>query len=237
MKMQALTRYGRPALGMGGLLLLAVGSWLGLSWAPSDRDMGDVQRIMYAHVPAVWAAMLALSANFICSIVFLVKNDPRADSLAEATAEVGVVLGTVGVLLGAIWGKPTWGVWWTWDPRLTTAAVMIVAYLGVMALRSFVDDPERRATWAAVAGIIAFVDLPIVWFSVRWWRSLHQVQSSSKTMDPDMATALQVNTVAVLLIAGYFVWTRYRLAQKRREQELVLPELTASDLKAQQVTP
>ncbi len=232
--MQALKRWLRPSLGVLGVVLLAVGAVVGLAWAPPDRDMGDVQRIMYAHVPAVWGALVALTINFICSIVYLARSSRKADALGEATAEVGVVLGSIGVLLGAIWGKPTWGVWWTWDPRLTTAAVLIVAYLGVIALRSFVDDPERRATWAAVAGIIAFVDIPIVWFSVRWWRSLHQVQSTPKTVDSDIGLALRLNGIALLVLAAWFIWTRYELAKKRHQREVELPELSPS-LSAQEV--
>jgi heme exporter protein C len=232
--MHSLKRWLRPSLGVLGVVLLAAGAGVGLGWAPADRDMGEVQRIMYAHVPAVWAAMVALTLNFVCAIVYLARSSHRADALGEATAEVGVVLGSIGVVLGAIWGKPTWGVWWTWDPRLTTAAVLIVAYLGVIALRSFVDDPERRATWAAVAGIIAFVDIPIVWFSVRWWRSLHQIQSTPKTMDPEIATALRLNGIALLVLAAWFIWTRYELARKRHQREVTLPELSPP-LPAQEV--
>jgi heme exporter protein C len=217
-------RYIRPGLGLAGLVLLAYGAYLGLAWAPPDRDMGDVQRIMYAHVPAVWAALLALIVQFVACVVYLFNGSWKVDALAEATAEVGVVLGTVGVLLGAIWGRPTWGVWWAWDPRLTTAAILIVAYLGVLALRKFVEDPERRATWSAVAGIIAFVDLPIVWFSVKWWRSLHQVQSTASSVDPQMRTALLVNAIAVLLVGAWFVWERYRIALRDRHEEIALPE-------------
>jgi heme exporter protein C len=217
-------RYIRPGLGIAGLVLLAYGTYLGLVWAPPARDMGDVQRIMYAHVPAVWAALIALVVQFVACIVYLFNASWKVDALAEASTEVGVVIGTVGVVLGAIWGRPTWGVWWTWDPRLTTAAILIVAFLGVLALRKFVEDPERRATWSAVAGIIASVDLPIVWFSVRWWRSLHQVQSTKESMDADMRTTLMVNALAVLLLAAWFVWERYRIAIRDRLEEIALPE-------------
>jgi heme exporter protein C len=217
-------RYIRPGLGIVGLVLLAYGTYLGLVWAPPDRDMGDVQRIMYAHVPAVWAAGLALVVQFVCCIVYLFNGRWKVDALAEAATEVGVVIGTVGVLLGAIWGRPTWGVWWTWDPRLTTAAITIVSFLGVLALRKFVEDPERRATWSAVVGIIASVNIPLVWFSVQWWRSLHQVQSTRESMDADMRTTLMVNALALMLLAAWFVWERYRIALRDRLEEIALPE-------------
>ncbi len=219
-----MSKYVRNGIGLLGLVLLVVGGWMGLAWAPADREMGDVQRIMYAHVPAVWCALVALTVQFGASLFYLFKSKDKVDALAASATEVGVFFGVVGVLLGAIWGRPTWGVWWTWDPRLTTAAILIVAYVGVMALRSFVEDPERRATWAAVASLIAFVDIPIVWFSVRWWRSLHQVQSSPATVDDAISQSLRVNGIGLLLIAVFFIWTRYRIAVRRQQQELALPE-------------
>ena len=225
-------RWTRTALGVVGVMTLAAGGWLGLFWAPPDRDMGDVQRIMYVHVPAVWVALLALTLSFGCAVAYLLKQSWKADALAEAAIEVGLLFGTVGVVLGAIWGKPTWGVWWTWDPRLTTAAIMLVSYTGVTALRRFVEDPERRAAWSAVSSIVAFTNLPIIWFSVRWWRSLHQIQSTPKTVDPDMATALRVSAIGVLLVAAYFVWGRYRLALQERREELAPPEALSTDVYA-----
>ncbi len=214
----------RYALGAVALAMVASGAWLGLVWAPPDREMGDVQRIMYAHVPSVWMALLAVTLNFGCSIAYLIWNKWPADALAEASAEVGVLFGAVGVTLGSIWGRPTWGVWWTWDPRLTTAAIMLVSYAGYLALRRFVEDPERRAAWSAVVAIIAFVDIPILWFSVRWWRSLHQAQSSPSTVDPQMTFVLRWNAFAFLAVLIAFVWSRYRIALRDQQRELALPE-------------
>jgi heme exporter protein C len=204
--------------------MLAVGGWLGLIWAPPDREMGDVQRIMYAHVPLMWMALLAVALNFACSIIYLFKNSWKVDALAEASAEVGVLFGAVGLSLGSIWARPTWGVWWTWDPRLTTMAIMLVSYAGYLALRKFVEDPERRAVWSSVVAIIAFVDVPIIWYSVQWWKSLHQVQSSEKTVDPDMVFALRWNGFALLAFLVFFTWSRYRIALRDRERELALPD-------------
>lgn len=209
--------------------MLAIGAWLGLSWAPPDREMGDVQRIMYIHVPAVWMALLAMTLNFICSVGYLLKKSWLFDSLAEASAEVGLLFGAIGVALGSIWGRPTWGVWWTWDPRLTTAAILLVAYAGYLALRRFVEDPERRAVWSAVAGIVAFVDVPLIWYSVQWWRSLHQTQSSPKTVDPQMVLALRWNAFAFLALLIFFIWSRYQVAQSERRQELTAPPTLPSE--------
>jgi heme exporter protein C len=222
-------KFAHVTLPVYALILLGIGHFVGLAVAPPDREMGDVQRIMYAHVPAVWIALLALTTNFVCSVLYLFKPTWKTDSLAEASAEVGLVFGSVGVLLGAIWGRPTWGVYWTWDPRLTTAAILLVAYMGYMALRRFVEDPEKRAVWSSVVGIIAAVDLPIIWFSVKWWRSLHQVQSSPKTVDPAMQLPLRISAYAFLTIAIVFIMHRYRIALAERNAEVALPEALPTD--------
>jgi heme exporter protein C len=185
--------------------------------------MGDVQRIMYVHVPQVWMALLAVTLNCGCSVAYLFKNSWKTDALAEASAEVGVFFGAVGISLGSIWGRPTWGVWWAWDPRLTTAAILLVAYAGYLALRRFVEDPERRAVWSAVTAIVAYVDVPLIWYSVQWWRSLHQVQSSPRTVDPQMVLVLRWHAFAFLALLIYFIWTRYQIALAARHRELAMP--------------
>jgi heme exporter protein C len=212
------------AIGGIGLVMFAIQPYLALSWAPPEREMGDVYRIIYMHVPQVWMALLALTLNAICSFAYLMKKSWVTDSLAEASAEVGVYFGVVGVTLGAIWAKPTWGVYWDWDPRLTTAAILIVIYTGYLALRGFVEDPEKRATWSAVLGIIAFVDVPILWYSVQWWNSLHQKQSTPKTVDPDMTMVLRWSAAAFLCLLFVFIWHRYLAAKATREKEVALPE-------------
>lgn len=209
------------------VLSLPVQAWLGLSWAPAERDMGDVYRIIYMHVPHVWMALLALTLNFGCSVAFLFKKSWVTDALAEASAEVGVYFGCVGVTLGAIWAKPTWGVYWDWDPRLTTAAIMIVIYAGYLALRKFIEDPDKRATWSSVLGIFAFVDLPVLWYSVKWWKSLHQVQSSPKTVDPDMTVVLRWSAFTMLALLFVFIVLRFRIALRAREAEVAPPPVAA----------
>ncbi len=224
---------GRPVLwGMtaAALGLLALGNWMGLVWTPSEREMGDVYRIIYVHVPAMWMAMLALVVNFACCVGYLLQSSWKTDALAEATAEVGLLFGTYGLVLGSIWGKPTWGTYWDWDPRLTAMAIMLVTYVAYMALRRFVEDPEKRAVWSSVVGIISFINLPIVWFSVKWWRSLHQVQSTPKTVDPDMTLALRVNAWASLILLTLFLLHRYRTALATREAEVAMPEALPTDV-------
>ena len=211
-------------LAVQGVLMLASGGYIGLVVTPPEREMGDVYRIIYVHVPQVWMAFLALTLNFGSSVAYLFKKSWVSDSISEAAAETGVYFGAVGVALGSIWGRPTWGVWWDWDPRLTTAAIMLVIYSGYLALRKFIEDPEKRATWSAVVAIIGFVDMPILWFSVRWWRSLHQKQSSPSTVDPEMVMSLRWSSTAFLCLLVVFTWHRYLLAKAAREKEVALPE-------------
>jgi heme exporter protein C len=188
--------------------------------------MGNVQRIMYAHVPMVQMMLLAGTINFVASVLYLFRASWKTDAIAEASAELALVFGAIGTTLGAIWGRPTWGVYWAWDPRLTTVAILLVAYAGYMALRRFVDDPERRAVWAAVTAIIIAVDVPIIYFSVKWWKSLHQVQSNPRTVDPQMVHALRWNISAFFLVFIAFLTARYRIALAARMRETTVPEAT-----------
>jgi heme exporter protein C len=206
-----------------GILCLLAGSYLGLFVAPPEHFMGDVQRIMYVHVPTAWNAMLAMTFAGICAVVFLFTNDWKWDARMEGGIEVGVLLAFLLCCQGAIWAKPTWGVWWDWDPRLTTTAVLLFAFLGILALRRFVDDPVKRAVWSSVATIIAYVDVPIVYFSVKWWNSLHQTQSSPATVSKAFHLPLRLNAFGVLFVMTAFIMLRARIASLRLEQELAPP--------------
>src|SRR6476646_6154844 len=202
-----------------GILLLAIGSYIGLFVAPPEALMGQVQRIMYVHVPTAWNALLAMTFAFVCAVIFLFKSDWKWDARMEAAIEVGVVLAFLLCCQGAIWAKPTWGVWWDWDPRLTTTAVLVFAFLGILALRRFVDDPVKRAVWSAVATIIAYVDVPIVYYSVKWWNSLHQQQSSPNTVSKPFWIPLRANAFALLLLRTGFIMLRARSAALRVQNE------------------
>ncbi|HEX8409895.1 MAG TPA: cytochrome c biogenesis protein CcsA [Thermoanaerobaculia bacterium] len=207
-----------------GALLLIFGSYWGLAVAPAERYMGEVQRIMYVHVPTAWNWMLAVIFAFICAIAYLFTTNMKWDSRLEAALEVGVLLAFLLCCQGAIWAKPTWGVWWDWDPRLTSVAVLLMASLGIVALRSFVDDPQRRATWSAVATIIAAVDLPIVYYSVKWWNSLHQQQSTPQTVASAFHLPLRVNAFGVLFVMIGFIMLRTRIAALRLRNETAVPQ-------------
>ncbi|MGH9885954.1 MAG: cytochrome c biogenesis protein CcsA [bacterium] len=206
-----------------GTVLLLWGSTWGLFFAPAETYMGDVQRIMYVHVPTAWNAMLVLTFAFVCAVMLLVRGGWRWDARLEAGLEAGVVLSMLLCLQGSLWARPTWGVWWDWDPRLTTTAVMVFAFGAIVALRGFVDDPVRRASWSAVATVIAFADVPLVYFSVRWWNSLHQLQSSPETVSRAFHWPLRINAFGVLFLVMGLIQLRTRLALLRRSAELGPP--------------
>jgi heme exporter protein C len=181
-----------------------------------DRDMGHLQKIMYVHVPSAWVSMIAFFVVFVTSLLFLWKRNMKYDMVAASAAEVGVMLTALTLALGSIWGRPTWGIWWTWDPRLTTTAVLLLIYIGYLALRSFTEDEDRRARWAAAVGILGFLNVPIVYMSVRWWRTIHQVQSTPSTVDPYYVLGLRLNAFAFLFLFIFLVGLRYYVARLER---------------------
>jgi heme exporter protein C len=212
--------------GPAALLSLVGAQLFGFLTSVPDRDMGHLQKIMYVHVPAAWMAMIAFTVVFVASILYLWRRQEKHDLLAASAAEIGVVFTGLALALGSIWGKPTWGVWWTWDPRLTSTAVLFLIYAGYLALRSFTDDAERRARWSAAVGILAFLNVPIVYMSVRWWRTLHQLPSSPQTMDPMYAWGLRLNAIAFLVVFVFFLGRRYHAARLERLAERRVEEIS-----------
>lgn len=210
------------ALGRVALLALLASTVLSLAVAPPDALQGDIQRLMYLHVPAAWLAYLAFAVVTVCSIQFLRTKDFWWDMVGQASAEIGVLFTALTILMGAIWGKPIWGVWWTWDPRLTTTAVLLLIYLGYLAVHRLGEDPAKRGKWAAVVGLIGFVDVPLVHFSVLWWRSLHQppsvLRDGRPTMAGSMLSTLLFAVAAFTLVYVYLLVRRVRIAQMERAQ-------------------
>lgn len=206
------------ALGWAALAVLLWGQVAGLRTAP-DREMGHLAKIGYVHVPSAWVAFLAFFAVFVLSVVYLWRRSERWDLMAASAAEVGAVLTGLTLAQGSIWGRPTWGVWWTWDPRLTTTFILFLIYAGYLALRAFTDDPERRGRWSAAVGILGFLNVPIVFMSVRWWRTIHQVQSTPATVDPGFMRIVLLNALGFLLLAGWLFARRYRAAVLERAVE------------------
>ena len=210
-------RRSERVLGWLTLVALAASAVLSLVVAPPDAEQGDVQRLMYVHVPAAWLAYLAFAVVFVASIAYLRTKRTRWDRLAAASAEVGVLFTALTIVLGSLWGKPIWGTWWTWDPRLTTTAVLLLVYIGYLAVRRLPESPARRARWSAVIGIAGFVNVPIVHLSVVWWRSLHQrptvLRLGGPTLDGTMLIALLAGVVAFTVLYSYLVTLRLRVGR------------------------
>ena len=212
-------------LGWLTLLALAAGLVMAFGVAPREVIQGNVQRIMYLHVPtAIVGEYVAFGILLLASIAYLATRSPAIDRVAHASAEVGVLFVGITIVSGSIWGKPTWGTWWTWDARLTTVTILFVIGLGYLLLRGMIDEPERAARYAAVVGIVAGLTVPLVHVSVLWWRTLHQPPSilrpGAPTMALDILWALQANIVAFALLYAYFV--AKRVALLRREAEMIV---------------
>lgn len=213
--------------GLVAVALLVAGSYIGLFVAPAERHMGEVQRIMYVHVPTAWNALLCFTCAFVAAIGSLWTGRERWDATLVAASEAGIVLNGLLLVQGSLWGRATWGVWWDWDVRLTTSLILLLLFIGVLSLRSFAAGTERRASLTAVAAIVAYVDVPLVYFCVRWWRSLHQIQSSPATVDPAMVLPLRLNAFGLMFAAIWFIVRRARLElARRRSSESALPERT-----------
>ena len=208
-------------LGVVAAIGLIAGLVMAFGVAPREVTQGNVQRIMYVHVPAVWVAYLAFVAVFVASIAYLWTRAAGADRVAHSAAEVGVVFLGVNIATGAIWGKPTWGTWWTWDARLTSVAIVFVIFVGYMLVRQMTDDSERGARFAAVVGIIGTLNIPLVHFSVYWWRTLHQPPTFMKpgpaAASSSIRAALLVNFAGLLLLGTYFIAKRYALLRAQHE--------------------
>ncbi len=215
----------RPWLGRLAIVGSVIATFMALVWAPTDAVQGDVYRILYVHVPLAWLAYLAFFVVFLASLGWLWTKRPWFDALAVASAEIGVLFTGMFIVAGSIWAKPTWGVWWTWDPRLVTTAVMFMMYVGYLLLRSLSNDFSRRASRAAVLGVIAVIDIPIVHLSVLWMNSLHQLPTviragGSPAIDASMGVTLLVSVIAFTLV--YFAFLAERMSIELDRQRRML---------------
>lgn len=209
-------------------VIMAINLYLIFFYAPVERTMGPVQKIFYFHVPSAWVAFLAFFVVFVASIGFLARRREVYDRVASASASVGVLFCTIVLVTGPIWGKPVWGVWWTWDPRLTSTLVLWFLYVGYLLLRSFLPDETKRATLSAVLGIVGFLDVPIVYMSIRWWRNQHPsavfAGGEGSGLDPRMKLAFFFSLGVFTLL--YVVLLRLKVRQKWSEKrtEAILEE-------------
>ena len=209
-----------PILAVLTAVMLVYGLYQALVMAPTERTMGDVQRIFYYHVPSAWTAFLLFFVNLVASVVYLVKRNPKVDALAMVSAEVGVVFCTVVLVTGPIWARPVWGIWWTWDVRLTSTLVLWLIYVSYLLLRRF-SDSAQAPVLAAVLAIFGALDIPLVYFSIWFFRTQHPqpVIGGGGSIDPRMWRVLLINWMAFLCFALLMGWSRYRLETMRREVE------------------
>ena len=202
-------------------LLLGLAGYAALFVAPTERTMGVIQRIFYFHVPSAWTGFVAFLINMVASIAYLQKRDGKWDRLAVSAAEIGVAFFTVVLVTGPIWARPVWGIWWTWDARLTSAFVLWLLYVCYLLLRTLVDEPERRAVVSAVFGIFAAFDIPLVYFSIWLFRTQHPqpVIGGGGSLDARMLNVLLLCWAALLGVMVLLLRQRYRLETLRHSVE------------------
>jgi heme exporter protein C len=206
-------------LGVLAFLILARDIYV-IARFPAEANQGYAFKILFFHLPAWAAAGTAVTTALVTSVLFLVTKNFKYDATAVAATEVGVAFISVGLVTGSIWGRVIWGIWWTWDARLTSALVLWLLYAGYLMLRHAVEEPTQRATFAAVFSIFAFIDVPIVYFSIRWWRTQHPSPvffSSTGSFPPDWSTVMLWNILAIVMLAVVIVAVRLRQEETQRE--------------------
>ncbi len=205
-------------------------------YAPQERVMGDVQRIFYFHVPSAWLSFTAFAITAVAGGVYLATGKRMWDQIAYSSVEVGLVFTIMATASGSIWARPAWNTWWTWDPRLTTYTIMALIYVAYLMLRQGIEDPDRRARFASVYGIIGVISVPITWFSIRWWRTIHPVVigSGSETaeggfdMTPTMLQVFLFSNLAFTFFYAALLANRVRLARITERVEEIKAQLMAA---------
>jgi heme exporter protein C len=216
------------------VLLSLAGLWVGFGIAPSDFQQGNVYRVIFIHVPAAWMAMLLYLVMAFWAAIGWIFNARLASMVARAIAPTGLLMTVIACWTGALWGKPTWGTWWVWDARLTSFFILLLLYLGYIALTAAIDDARRAANAGALLAVIGAINVPIIYFSVRWWNTLHQGATidvgSAPKMATTMLTAMLLMTFAFWAYSFAVVFTRARaiVLEQERDTEWVQGLATAA---------
>jgi heme exporter protein C len=227
-------RWTMRAVGLAAVVTTAVTVWLGLWVTPPSQVMGNLVRLVYIHPPVAWVALyLAFGALGLGSVLWLWPRTrhPLWDRLAAAAGEVGAVFTALTLATGSIWGRPTWGVWWAWDARLTSSALLLVLLLGYLALRRVPADPDTRARRSAIAALVALLDVPIVYFSVSWWHTLHE--NTQMDITGIMLATMLLGFVAFTLTFVWMLATALRIETLRAELEAHELEVALADRQAE----
>jgi len=203
-----------PWFSWAAAILTAVGLYIGLVMAPTDFQQGEAYRIIFIHVPTAWMSMFLYVVMACWSALALGFGTRLSAMMAQAIAPTGALMTFVALWTGAFWGRPTWGTYWAWDARMTSELILLFLYLGVIALRNAIDDPRRADRACAVLSLVGVVNIPIIYFSVKWWNTLHQGSSVSMTAAPQMA-AIMVTGMLVMSFAAWFYAIAVVLARLR----------------------
>lgn len=199
---------------------IVIGLYLAFVYSPNEANQGNVYRIIYVHVPCAWAALVGYTVVFVGSVVYLWKRSQFADDLAYAAGEVGFIFCSCVLITGPLWAKPVWGIWWTWGPRLTLTFVLWLLFVAYLLLRSFLVNPGQAALLSAVVGIIGFVDVPVDYMAIRWWRTQHPqpviMGGPDSGLPPKMELAFFVSVGAFLCLFLYLLRQRLHLGEARR---------------------
>ena len=207
----------------GAMMLVIL--YLIFIWVPTEKNLGVSQRIFYFHVPIAWVGFLAFSFVLVGSVGYLWKRTSGWDRLAYSAAELGVLFTTLMLITGILWAKPVWGVWWTWDPRLTTSLILWLIYVAYLMLRAYSPKGDQGARYAAVLGIAGFIDVPLVYMSIVWWRTVHPQAligpAATGELDPSMRLLLMISTLTFTLLFAYLLVDRVSLRRNEEEVEVL----------------
>jgi heme exporter protein C len=221
----------RVIFGAAAVGLVAFAAYASFFVAPEERTMGVIQKIFYFHAATAWAGETTLFVCFLANLLYIWKRQPKYDWLGVTCAEVGAACITVVLITGPIWAKPVWGIWWTWDARLTSTFVLWILYICYLLLRTLIDEPDRRALLSALYGVFAFIDVPIVFGAIRWWRTQHPAPvimgGPGSGLDPVMKKVFFLNVLAMHLFAAFLVVERYLLEESKHDVELLQREAEA----------
>ena len=221
----------RIILGTVAILLVIAAAYAAFFIAPEERTMGLIQRIFYFHVASAWAGFTAFFLCFLGNLLYVWKRDQKYDWLAVSGAEVGLAFTTVVLITGPIWAHPVWGIWWTWDARLTSTFVLWLLYVSYLLLRTLVDEPDRRALLSSLFGIFAFLDVPLVFGAIRWWRTQHPqpviMGGQGSGLDPTMRSVFFFSALAMHVFMIFLIAERYTLEKMQTETDCLAREVEA----------
>jgi heme exporter protein C len=221
----------RAMIGAVALFLVGAAAYASFYIAPEEKTMHVLQRIFYFHAAAAWAGMTAFFVCFVANLLYVWRRDEKWDSLGVSSAEVGLAFITVVLITGPIWAKPAWGIYWTWDARLTSTFVLWLLYISYLLLRTLIEEPDRRALLSALFGIFAFIDVPIVFGAIRWWRTQHPAPvimgGPGSYLDPTMKKVFFFSVLAMHALMVLLIAERYRLEKLRTDIELLRREAEA----------